>query len=83
MTFPGTSLYRWAMEKGYFENEQDYYDQFFRDERYHFINYTGIKRDDIIGFHRVARALNDWNYHHSTASHYQKALNEVGIKVPF
>lgn len=81
MTFPGTPLYRWAMERGYFKDDFDFYDKFFgTPDRYQgFINYTDLPREAVIEAHAIARALNDWNYHKHCYESQTQMLQNAGV----
>jgi radical SAM superfamily enzyme YgiQ (UPF0313 family) len=73
MTFPGTPLYRWAQQNGYFTDAEDHFEKFFSN-RYNFINYTDIEPDNIFGFHQMARVLKDKKYYQTMTDHYVASM---------
>ena len=63
-TFPGAPIYDWAGEHGYFKDDDDFYDIFFKDR---WINFTDYPRDVVQTALNVGNLLNTWNYHHHKA----------------
>ena len=70
-TFPGSPIYHWAKEHGYFKDDEDYYNQFFE---HRWLNYTDYPRDVVQQALNVANMLNTWNYHHSKALSLEDSL---------
>ena len=60
-TFPGSPIYHWAKENGYIKDDEDYYDQFFKNR---WINYTEYPREVVEKALAFANTVNVWNYHH-------------------
>ena len=81
MTFPGTPLYKWAMENGYFRDDWDFYDKFFNtpDRHQGFTNYTDLPREAVVAAHQVARALNDWVYFKHAYEGQTEMLRRAGV----
>ncbi|MFC1965980.1 B12-binding domain-containing radical SAM protein [Chloroflexota bacterium] len=67
LTFPGTGIYQYAKEHGYFTDDEDYWSKYGGDFRIRYIDYW----DEAIG---IAYAMYRWKYHQSMADHLVKSL---------
>lgn len=70
-TFPGSPIFHWAKENGYIKDDEDYYNQFFRDR---WINYTQYPRGVVETVLNVASLMNTWNFHHKESQFLEDAL---------
>jgi radical SAM superfamily enzyme YgiQ (UPF0313 family) len=73
-TFPGSPIYDWAKQHGYFRDDEAFYTTFFRDR---WINYTAYPRRIVQQALNVANLLNTWNYHRHQAASLADSLVHV------
>ncbi len=73
-TFPGAPIYDWAREHGYFKDDNDYYNKFFR---HRWLNFTDYPRDVVQTALNVGNILNTWNFHHHKALSLEDSLFHI------
>lgn len=71
ITYPGTPIYQYALDKGYIKDDNDYYNKYFSGER---INYTEHSEDAIQQALDIANDLNKWHYYYTMANHLENKL---------
>ena len=71
LTFPGTDIYRHALENGYIKDEDDYYEQFFGNR---LINYTKYSSKTIQSAVDIGNIMYRWSYHHNMAKNLEGLL---------
>ncbi len=77
LTFPGTGIYKYAMEQGYFTDEEDYWEKYGNTFRINYTKHTEIGVQQAI---IMANAMYHWKYHQSMAN---KLLETVKLQGSF
>jgi len=71
LTFPGTGLFHYARELGFFDSDEDYLEKYGHD---FFIPYTGYSREAVTQAVGVANNLYQLKYHKSMARRLRRVL---------
>jgi radical SAM superfamily enzyme YgiQ (UPF0313 family) len=71
LTFPGTGIYEYAREHGYFTDDNDYWDKYGGDFR---IQYTDYSHEAVRQILSIANTIYHWEYHQNMADHLLKGL---------
>jgi anaerobic magnesium-protoporphyrin IX monomethyl ester cyclase len=73
LTFPGTQIYRYAREHGYFTSDEDYWHKYSGDFRiqYDANKYTNEAVGEVVD---IANTISRWKYHQSMADGLLKSL---------
>ncbi len=77
-TFPGTPIYLYAQQRGYFDSDEDYWEKYGYNSliNYNLHNYTNESIGKVID---LANAMYRWKYYQSMADHHLKSLQELNL----
>ena len=62
LTFPGTGIYNYAKEHGYFTDDEDYWNKYGDNYRIQYTNYT---HETVAQVANMANTMYHWKYHQS------------------
>jgi radical SAM superfamily enzyme YgiQ (UPF0313 family) len=72
LTFPGTEIYDYAKQRGYFTSDADYWDKYKNCYQIHYANdYTKEAIGEVVD---IAKTILRWKYHQSMADNLLKSL---------
>ncbi len=77
LTFPGTEIYKYAKEHGYFADDEDYWKKYGNTFRINYTKYTEITVEQLT---IMANSMYYWKYHQSMAN---KLLETVKVQGSF
>ena len=69
LTFPGTGIYEYAKEQGYFTDEEDYWNKYGGSYRIDYIDYS----DEVVN---IANTFFHWKYHQSMSDYHLNRLQQ-------
>ena len=71
LTFPGTGIYSYAKECGYFTNDEDYWDKYGDNFRIQYTDYTHNAVNQVVS---ISNKMYRWRYYQSMADNLLKML---------
>ena len=71
LTFPGTGIYEYAKEHGYFTDDEDYWDRYGDNYRIQYTDYTQEVVNQVVD---IANIMYRWKYHQSMADNLLESL---------
>ncbi len=76
LTFPGSGIYDYAKEHGYFTDDEDYWNKYGHSFR---IGYTDYTDEEVLQIVNMGNLMHRWKYHQSEADNLLKSLEMHGI----
>jgi hypothetical protein len=74
ITFPGTAIYQYGLENGYFADEEDFYGKFFSGKYPGWINYTRYP-DEVVEFYfRTGYFASQYKYARAQVGHWRNRI---------
>lgn len=61
-TYPGAPIYDYALESGFYDDDDHFYHEFFNAKTGGFKNYTHYSDETLMKFVSIGRMLNTWSY---------------------
>ena len=77
LTFPGAPIYEYAKKRGFFNNDEDYWNKYGGNFR---INYSAYPEEIVRMLMDVGNALNKWNYFRAMEKNIRTNFNKLFVK---
>ena len=81
LTFPGTEIYQYAKQHGYFTSDEDYWHKYISDYRipYNMNQYTNEDVNEVVG---IVKTIYQWKYHQTMADNLLDSLRNLRSSYP-